>query len=130
MDRLWDKAMAWPDLWGHALDEFGVAVDVAEDDKAYTVKASVPGVKPEEIEVTLANDVLTIKGEAKEDKTIEKDNYHLRERRYGSFLRRIALPLAAETEKVDATYENGVLTVHVPKSPEVTPHKIAVKSAS
>jgi HSP20 family protein len=107
---------------------FDMALDVAEDDKAYTVKASMPGVKPEDIEVTLANNVLTIKGEAKEDKTINKGSYHLRERRYGSFMRRVALPLAADVEKVEAACDNGVLTVHAPKSPEVAPHKIAVKS--
>jgi HSP20 family protein len=129
VDRLWDRTTAWPDLWAQMTEEFGVSLDVAEEDKAYTVKASLPGVKPEDVEVTLANNVLTIKGEAKEDKTIDKDNYHLRERRFGSFLRRVALPLAADAEKVEATCKDGVLTVQVPKSPEVTAHKIAVKSS-
>lgn len=128
LDRLWDRTTAWPDLLAQMTEEFGVALDVAEEDKAYTVKASLPGVKPEDIEVTLNNNVLTIKGEAKEDKTTDKGSYHLRERRFGSFLRRVALPLAADVEKVEATCADGVLTVQVPKSPEVTPRKIAVKS--
>jgi HSP20 family protein len=128
LDRLWDRTTAWPDLWAQMTEEFGVALDVVEEDKAYTVKASLAGVKPEDIEVTLDNNVLTIKGEAKEDKTIDKESYHLRERRFGSFLRRVALPLAADVEKVVATCADGVLTVQVPKSPQATPHKIAVKS--
>ncbi len=129
LDQLWDKTLARPDRWTQVAEEFGVALDVAEDDKAYTVKASLPGVKPEDIEVTLNNNMLMIKGEAKEDKTIDKGSYHLRERHFGSFLRRVALPLAADVEKVEATCEAGVLTVHVPKSPEMSARKIAVKSA-
>jgi HSP20 family protein len=129
LDRLWDRTTAGPDLWAQMTEEFGVALDVAEDEKAYTVKASLPGVKPENIEITLDNHVLTIKGEAKDDQTIDKGSYHLRERRFGSFMRRVTLPLAADVEKVEATCTDGVLTIQAPKSPEDTPHKIAVKSS-
>jgi hypothetical protein len=128
MDRLWDRAMVWPDLWAQPLDEFGVAVDVAEDDKTYTVKASVPGAKPEDIEVTLANEVLTIKGEAKEDKTIDKRNYQLRERRYGSFLRRVALSIRNLDPRQTLPAFIGITSAIVDEH-RANPHSAAVYSS-
>jgi HSP20 family protein len=110
------------------LDQFEVMMDVAEDETAYIVKATMPGVKPEEVEVTLHNNVLTLKGEAKADEEIKEANYHLRERRYGSFMRSLTLPTAVKAEQIEAKHEEGVLTVRLPKMEEDKPKKIAVKT--
>lgn len=129
MDRMFDdpffKAMEWPRGNSGA---YGLALDVAEQEDAYVVKASVPGVNPEDVEVTLSDNVLTIKGESKADQEIKEEHYHLRERRYGSFMRSVTLPVTVEADRVEATHENGVLTLRLPKAEAVKPKKIAVKS--
>jgi HSP20 family protein len=130
MDRFWDEPSDLLRSWPRMLSEFRPAIDVSEDDGAYIVKASVPGVKPEDVEITLTDNMLTIKGEAREDKESKEKNYHLRERHYGSFLRNISLPMGVKTEKVEATNEHGVITLRLPKSEEVKPKKIAVKTAT
>jgi HSP20 family protein len=104
-----------------------LALDVAEKDDAFIVKASVPGVPAEDVEVTLTDNVLTIKGEMKADKEINEENYHLRERRFGSFMRSVTLPTAVDADKIEAVNENGVLTLTLPKAEAVKPKKIEVK---
>jgi HSP20 family protein len=128
MERFWDEPFDLLRTLPRTLGEFRPAMDVSEDEGAYIVKASLPGVKPEEVEVTLSDNVLTLKGEAKQEKETKEENYHLRERRFGSFMRSITLPMAVKSEKVEATHENGVITLRLPKSEEVKPKKIAVKS--
>lgn len=108
---------------------WGLAVDVAENDNAYVVKASVPGVKAEDIDVTLEKNVLTISGESLADETINHEEYRLRERRYGTFSRSIRFPAEVNSDSIEASYENGVLTLTVPKTEEVKPRKIAVQVA-
>lgn len=132
MERFFDEPFVEPffeplRLWTRPLDEFRPAMDVAEENGAYIVKTSLPGVKPEDVEITLSDNRLTIKGEAKEDKEIKKEDYQMRERRYGSFMRTMTLPTTIKDDKVEATYENGVLTLRLPKAEEVKPKKIAVK---
>jgi HSP20 family protein len=105
-------------------------IDMAEDDNAYVIKASIPGVKPEEVEVTLQNNILTLKGEAKEEKEIKEENYHMRERRYGSFMRSLPLPTKVKAEEIEANHKDGVLTVRLPKAEVSKPKKIEVKTAS
>jgi HSP20 family protein len=128
LDRFFDEpfeprfAMPW------RLDEFELMVDVAEDENAYIVKASLPGVKPEDVEVTLQNNVLTLKGETKADKEIKEERYHLRERSFGSFMRSLTLPANVKAEQIEAKHEDGVLIVRLPKMEEDKPKKIAVKA--
>ena len=86
----------------------------------------MPGVNPEDVEVTLSDKVLTIRGEMKEDKDIKEENYNLRERRYGSFVRSVTPPLAVD-HAIEAVNENGVLTLTLPKAEVVKPKKIEVK---
>lgn len=129
MDRFFDEPIfEAPRLWSSRLDEFALAVDVSEEDDAYIVKASVPGVDPDDVEVTLTDNVLTMKGESREDKEVDEKDYHLRERRFGSFSRSLTLPMSIEEGKVEATHDNGVLTLRLPKSEEVKPKKIAIKA--
>jgi len=128
MERLFEEPFFEPTrLWSRSLDEFRPALDVVEEDGAYVVKASLPGVKPEDVEITLADNTLTMKGEAKEDKEGKEENYHLRERRYGSFMRTMTLPMTVNADKAEAVHENGVLTLHLPKSEEAKPKKITIK---
>jgi HSP20 family protein len=108
--------------------DWNVALDVAENDDNYTVKATVPGINPDDMEIVLEDDVLTLKGEIKSDEEIEEADYHVRERRYGSFSRSIRFPTAVNGDKVKATYSNGILTLDVPKAESVKPKRISIKA--
>ena len=105
-------------------------VNVSETDDAIQITAELPGVEEDQIEVTLVDDVLTIKGEKQSESTKEEDGktYRLVERSYGSFQRRIPLPFKADPEKVGADFDKGVLSVTIPKPPEVEAksHRIAI----
>ncbi|HHB91305.1 MAG TPA: Hsp20/alpha crystallin family protein [Anaerolineae bacterium] len=125
MDRLLNETRNLP-LVSREETIWMLPLDVSETADAYIVKASIPGVNPDDIDVTLTDNVLTIKAEIKEEKEIEEAKYHLRERRFGLFSRSITLPTAVDADKVEAVYENGVLTLTIPKAEEVKPHKIEV----
>jgi HSP20 family protein len=128
MDRVFNENLSGaPVQWQRGSEGMSLALDVAEEDDTYVVKASVPGVKPEEIDVTLTDNVLTIRGEMKADEEIKEESYHVRERRWGSFMRSVTLPAPVDQEKIDAHYENGVLTLRLPKSEAVKPRRIAVR---
>jgi len=105
-------------LLGRMRGELLPAVDVAEDDKEVKLTAELPGMKEEDIEVVLRDDMLTVKGEKKSERKEEKENYHLTERRYGSFERTFRLPESAMPDKISASFGDGVLTVIVPKKAE------------
>jgi HSP20 family protein len=129
-DRLFEEAFDMaPTRWQTATN-WGLDLDVAEDQDKYTVKASVPGMNPDDIEITLANNVLTIRGETKSEETKDEEQYHLRERRYGSFARSVTLPVTVNAEVVEAACENGVLTIEIPKAEETKPKRISVRSDS
>ena len=94
-------------------------VDVVDTEKAYEVTAELPGMDEKNVEVKLANGALTIKGEKKEEKEKEKNkDYHVSERRYGSFQRSFTVPDGVDEDKIEATFKNGVLTVSLPKTAE------------
>lgn len=107
------------------------AVDVAETDKAYEIKAELPGLDEKDVEVKLVNGGLTIKGEKHEEKEEKQKDYYLHERRFGSFERYFQIPEGVDSEKIEATFSKGVLTVMLPKTPEAQkPEKtIPVKGA-
>jgi HSP20 family protein len=94
------------------------ATDIAETDKGYEITAELPGMSEKDIEVVAANGVLTIKGEKKEEKEEKKKDYYLSERRYGSFERRLQIPEGVDPDKIEASFNKGVLTVNLPKKPE------------
>ena len=94
-------------------------IDVSETDTEIKIEAELPGVDEKDVEVVLSDGRLTIKGEKKQEKEEKKKDYHLVERSYGSFARSIALPFEADPDQVKATFAKGVLTVTVPKPPEV-----------
>jgi len=103
-------------------------VDISETDKAFLVKADLPGVEPKDVEVSVRDGVLTLKGEKREQREEKQKNFHRTERFFGQFFRSIPLPAGADEENVQATTAKGVLTVSIPKMPEAQPKKIAVKA--
>lgn len=127
MDQLFNSAFIGPDfVWESGA--VGVALDVIENADDFVVKASLPGIKAEDIDVTYNNNVLTIKGEIKEEKDVEETKYHLRERRYGSFSRSVSLPSNIKTNEIKADYADGTLTLTLPKAEEAKPKRIQVHS--
>ncbi len=106
------------------------AVDITEDDAAFKLSAELPGMAEKDIEVSLAGDTLTIKGEKRQEKEESKQDYHLTERSYGAFQRSFVLPESVDSGKIAAAFGNGVLTVTVPKTARALPKKIEVKSAA
>lgn len=107
------------------------AVDIVETEKGYEITAEMPGLDEKDIEVKLANGGITIRGSKKEEKEEKNKNYHLKERRFGSFERYFAVPPGADADKIEAAFKKGVLTVTMPKRPEAQkPAKtIEVKAA-
>ena len=107
------------------------AVDVTEDDKAYTIAAELPGLEEKDIEVSLAGDILTLKGEKRQEKEERNKNWYVSERAYGSFQRAFELPQGIDRDKIAAGFAKGVLTITLPKSPDAQNQqkKIDVKAA-
>jgi HSP20 family protein len=116
-------------LWSRELTAMP-AVDVAERDKIYEITAELPGMDEKNIEVKVANGMLTIRGEKKEEKEEKKKDYYLSERRYGSFERRFSVPEGVESDKIEASFKKGVLTVTLPKTAaaQAAEKKIAIKA--
>lgn len=128
IDRLFDDFFSEQSSdWGKSLN-WDLALDVVENKDDFVVKASLPGIKPEDLEITYTDNALTIKGEIKEEEEKEDSQYHLRERRYGTFSRTIALPQGVKADAIEASYDAGVLTLRLPKSEEIKPKRISVKS--
>ena len=106
--------------------KFVPALDLSETADGYLVEAALPGVKPEDVEITVENNVLTIKGEARQEVDEQKRNFHRVERRFGSFQRTIGLPTTVKADAIKADLTNGVLRLEIPKAEEVKPRKISV----
>ncbi len=101
-------------------------VDIEETETSYILRAELPGLTKDDIQITLENNVLRLSGERKLEKTVNQNNYHRIERVYGSFSRSFALPHEVESDHVQAAFENGVLTVTVPKAEQARPRKIEI----
>lgn len=110
-----------------ALPDWAPQVDISENDKEYLVKADLPEMKKEDVEVTVENGVLTISGERKTEKEEKKKKFHRIERSYGTFLRTFTLPEGADSAKIAAEFKDGVLKVHLPKSPVSKSKPVEVK---
>ncbi len=125
VDRLFDNASS--NREGTQASMWGLAVDMVENKDDFIVKASVPGINPNDLDISYTDGTLTIKGEIKEDKDFKEDQFHLRERRYGSFIRSITLPNQIRGDEIEASYQDGVVTLRLPKAEEVKPKRIAIK---
>ena len=129
MDRLWDDYFGSGRRALRPLStEFAPAVDVKETADQIVVKAEVPGMDAQDINISVTGDVLTIKGEKKSEREEQEENYHLVERSYGSFSRSLAMPAAVDMDKIEAKYDKGVLTITCPKKEEVKPKAIEIKT--
>jgi HSP20 family protein len=126
MYRLFEDSFVRPSrvLFGEGVH---IPLDIHQTADEVTVKASLPGVKPKDVDISITGDTLTIKGEAKAQE-IKQEDYLCQEWRYGAFARSVTLPGALKTDKVEATFENGVLTVSIPKAEEAKPKTIKVKA--
>jgi HSP20 family protein len=103
------------------------AVDIRETGDALSLLVELPGLKREDVEITLENGVLTVKGERKFEKDVKEENYHRIERTYGAFARSFTLPRNVQPDKVKAGFEDGVLRIDLPKSEEAKPRRIDIK---
>ena len=127
MDRLFEESFLRPDLFGAGeTAASALPLDVYETENDVVVKASVPGVKPEDIQVIVTGDLLTIKGEFKSEEKTEQRNVLRQERRYGSFCRQLGLPAGVDSNQAAATFENGILTLTLPKVEAVKPKTVRV----
>ena len=104
-------------------------LDLAEQDDSFMIEVDLPGVRPEDVDVTLDQNLLTIRGERKTSSTLTNENVRRSERRYGSFLRTISLPSHVDAEGIQADFEDGVLHITVPKAEQAKPRKIKVGTA-
>ncbi len=113
------------------LGTWAPAVDIYETEKEIVLKADLPGVKSEDVDIRVENNVLTLRGERKFEKEVKEDNYHRVERTYGAFARTFTLPNTVNSDSIGATFDNGVLHVNIPKREEARPKqiKVAVKAA-
>jgi HSP20 family protein len=138
MERYMDE-LRWPSLmaltrplswWRVAGEELALmpALELHEEEDKFVVRAELPGMKEEEIDVSLLGNALTIKGERKVESEVKDDGYHRSERRYGRFFRSVVLPATVRPRKVEATYENGILEITLPKAGKGKTKKVALKA--
>lgn len=109
--------------------EFAPAFDASETEKSYVFTADLPGVREEDLNISVSGDHLTVSGKREAEEEKREENYYLYERSYGSFSRSFALPQAIDADKIEADLKDGVLRIEVPKSPGAAPKKISVKSS-
>ena len=128
MDRLFEESYVNP-TWQFGEGQL-VAMDVLQTDEAVTVIAHLPGVKPEEVDITVEGETLTIAGDTSAKATEESGQTLLREIRRGKFIRTLTLPVGLEADKARATFEDGVLTLVIPKAESVKPKQIKISSGS
>jgi HSP20 family protein len=124
--RFWDSFLG-RGLKGRVEGEWLPSLDLAETDNELVVKAELPGMDPKDIDISLSDGMLTIKGEKKQEKEEKKSDYHFIERSYGSFTRSIQLPRQVEREKISASYKNGLLRITLPKSEEAKKKEVKIK---
>jgi HSP20 family protein len=130
MDRLFEsfgREVGWPAAESRAA--MAPSIDVSETESELKIEADLPGVDQKDVDVMISDNILTIKGEKKTETEEKKKDFHLVERSYGSFSRSLALPFAVDPNQAKATFKNGVLSISLPKPPEVQAKakKIAIK---
>jgi HSP20 family protein len=125
IDKLWDR------LFKEEMEPFRrewmPSLDVSETKNNIVLKAEAPGMDAKDIDISLARDILTIKGEKKQEKEEKDENYHRIERNYGSFSRSVRLPQEVQSDKIKANYKDGVLKITLPKSEEAKAKEIKIK---
>jgi len=130
INRMFDSFFrsGWIEDTGLAPVSWSPATDVVENETGYAVKVELPGMKKEDVKITMQDGLLTIRGEKKQQKEGKEDGYQRIERSYGAFQRCFALPKAVDASKIDASFKDGILTVTLPRSEAATPTTIEVKA--
>ena len=130
MNRLFDESVLHPYDRPYVADEraYALPLDVIAKDDEYVITAAVPGLKPDDLSVEVLGETVTIRGEIKSEQNGEQDGYLLQERRYGKFSRTLNFPVELDGAKAEASVENGVLTLRVPKAETARPKTIKVKA--
>ena len=133
-----NRSVGWPNVWEEldrltglsVANDSTLSVDVFETDNDVVVKMPVPGIKPEDLDITITGDTVTVRGETKQETEDEdkKRNYYFKEMRYGSYARSVTLPAVVDADKAEAETEHGVLTLTLPKAEIAKPKAIQVKS--
>lgn len=126
MDRVFNNFGRWPAIRDEGLGAHTLAIDVHETPDAYVVMAAVPGVEPENVDVSIEDGVLSIKGEFQRRNEVDEQNYLRRELHYGAFERSLRLPPSIDFDRTEAAFENGMLTLTLPKRPEARPRSIKI----
>jgi HSP20 family protein len=126
IDRVFDNFTNWGGLTAGG---FSPSMEVAETPEALEISTELPGIDEKDVEISVADGVLTIRGEKKEDRKEENKNYRLVERSYGSFERSLALPRTVDVNAVNATMSNGVLKITIPKTAESQAQRIRINKA-
>ncbi len=137
MERRMEDAMSHPlTLWRRPLmwwtpsEGMLPAIEMFDKKDKIVVRAEIPGVKPEDIDVSISDSMLTIKGERKSETEVKEEDYYRSEMTYGRFSRSVSLPEKVQAEHIDANYDDGILEVTLSKVPEAKPKKVAVKARS
>jgi HSP20 family protein len=135
-----NRSVAWPNLWDEldrwtgvsVMNDSMLAVDVYETDHDVVVKMPVPGIKADDLNISVTGDTVTVQGESRseDENKDEKRNYYFREVRYGSFARSVTLPAPVQSDKAEASTEDGILTLMLPKAEEAKPKSIKVTTRS
>ncbi|MDX9864123.1 MAG: Hsp20/alpha crystallin family protein [Anaerolineaceae bacterium] len=126
MDQLFNDAFTRPvSMSGVSASP---AIDLFQDNDNVVIKAALPGLKAEDVEISVTADVLSLRGEYKQESEQKEATYHIREQRYGSFERSVRLPTDVQTDKAKADFEDGILTITLPKAEAVKPKMISIKA--
>lgn len=130
MDRLFDDDYR-PFRWlSGGYDGPGLPLDVTTSDDALTIEAALPGIKPEDVDITVQNGTVTISGKTADERSAEEGSYVVQEIRRGNFSRTVSLPNGLETDKATASFENGILRLEIPKAEQVKPRQIKISPVS
>jgi len=128
MNRLFDESFIQPYDRPYVADAYALPLDVVATGDEYVITAAVPGLKADDLSVEVLGETVTVRGEIKSEEKAEHDGYLLRERRYGQFARTLNFPVELDGAKAEASVENGVLTLRVPKAETAKPKMIKVKA--
>lgn len=126
MDQLFNEAFTRP--FGLTRDMQVPTIDLYQTEDNWIVRAALPGIKAGDVQISVTGDLLTIKGEMKEKANVKEEAYHIREQRYGTFERSLSLPTEVLADKAKAEFEDGLLTITLPKVQETRPKTITVKA--
>ncbi len=128
MDRLFEDS--WVRSRNGITDEHPLALDVRTTEDAYEIDAALPGIKPEDVDISVLGETLTITARAHNDESHDDDGYAYREIRRGSFSRTVTMPTSVKADEASATFENGMLHLSIPKAEEAKPRQIQIKASA